>query len=264
MQRSYKIRKTAVILCSAIQSVGLVVNGGGLMSELTLLVVEDEAEIAASLSEALSREGFEIQHAATGRDALEAEMYDLVLLDLGLPDLDGLEVCRRLRSRSAVPIIVLTARAEEIDRVMGLEVGADDYVVKPFSMRELVARIRAVQRRVNRLTVPPEHEPAQHIGPLVLDRRSRRTVFEGTEIELTAKEFDLLAYLAEQPGVVFTRQTLLTELWDPHWYGPTKTVDVHVASIRRKLGNPDWIETIRGVGFRLGCPFDVTEEAEIE
>jgi two-component system, OmpR family, response regulator RegX3 len=176
---------------------------------------------------------------------------DLVLLDLVLPDLDGYEVCRRLRARSDVPIIVITARGDEVDRVVGLELGADDYLVKPFGFRELVARIRAVTRR--RQPRPDDPGPVR-VGPLELDRRTRRVRMAGVDVALTAKEFDLLALLAEDAGAVLTRQEILEAVWDAHWYGPTKTLDVHVASLRRKLGDPTVIETVRGVGFRLCDP----------
>jgi DNA-binding response OmpR family regulator len=176
----------------------------------------------------------------------------VVLLDLGLPDRDGFDVCRELRARSDVPIIVVTARSEEVDRVVGLELGADDYIVKPFGFRELVARIRAVSRR----RVPRVDAPATAVGGLAIDRRTRRVVLTGNELALTPKEFDLLAYLADDPGAVCSRQQLLESVWDPHWYGPTKTLDVHVASLRKKLGDPAWIETVRGVGFRLAVPSD--------
>jgi two-component system, OmpR family, response regulator RegX3 len=172
-----------------------------------------------------------------------------VLLDLGLPDMDGIDICRRLRASSTVPIIVVTARSEEVDRVLGLELGADDYMVKPFGFRELVARIRAVTRRAQPADRPVE-EP-QRLGRLELDRRQRQVRLNGTEMVLTAKEFDLLALLAEDPGAVLTRDQILEQVWDPHWFGPTKTLDVHVASLRKKLGDPAWIETVRGVGFRL-------------
>ena len=179
----------------------------------------------------------------------------MVLLDLGLPDRDGFDVCRELRARSDVPIIVVTARSEEIDRVVGLELGADDYIVKPFGFRELVARIRAVSRR-RPSPLPPAG--STELPGLAIDRRTRRVVVGDTEIALTPKEFDLLAFLAEDAGAVCSRQQVLEEVWDPHWYGPTKTLDVHVASLRKKLGDPSWIETVRGVGFRLRTPSDVT------
>ena len=214
-----------------------------------VLVVEDDDAIAAPLVAGLEREGCTVSRAATGGEALGADGIDVVLLDLGLPDMDGFEVCRRLRARSEVPILVISARGEEIDRVVGLELGADDYLVKPFGFRELMARIRAVTRRTGGA---PDAARPQRIGDLEIDRRTRRVRVGVTEVALTHKEFDLLACLAEQPGTVVTRQELLNEVWDPHWYGPTRTIDVHVASVRKKLGDPRWIETVRGVGFRLG------------
>ena len=214
-----------------------------------MLLVEDDDAIAEPLTAGLGRHGFQVSRARTGAEALAAPPHEVVLLDLGLPDMDGIDVCRRLRAASAVPIIVVTARSEEIDRVLGLELGADDYVVKPFGFRELVARIRAVTRRTRRATGPVEGP--QRVGRLELDRRQRRVLLEGAEVTLTAKEFDLLALLAEDPGAVFARDQILEQVWDPHWFGPTKTLDVHVASLRKKLGDPGWIETVRGVGFRL-------------
>ena len=214
-----------------------------------ILVVEDDDGIAEPLVEGLNREGFDTERVSTGAGALEATQADLVILDLGLPDMDGYTVCQQLRARSSVPILVVTARGAEVDRVVGLELGADDYIVKPFGFRELVARIRAVMRRVG------DGQPAdapQVIGELTVDRRARRVFVAGQEVVLSPKEFDLLSLLAEDPGAVVNRQTILEEVWDPHWYGPTKTVDVHVASLRRKLGNPEWIETVRRVGLRLG------------
>jgi len=214
-----------------------------------LLVVEDDDAIAIPLAAGLEREGFRVTRAATGAAALEAEGVEVVLLDLGLPDMDGFEVCRRLRSRSDVPILVISARGEEVDRVVGLELGADDYLVKPFGFRELVARVRAVTRRTG---AGLDTARPQQIGVLEIDRRTRRVRVAGVEVALTPKEFDLLACLAEEPGTVITRQRLLEEVWDPHWYGPTRTIDVHVASVRKKLGDPRWVETVRGVGFRMG------------
>jgi len=212
-----------------------------------LLVVEDDEAIAVPLVRGLERSGYEVTRVATGREALDVDGVDLVLLDLGLPDLDGYEVCRRLRAASGVPIIVVTARGDEGDRVLGLELGADDYVVKPFGIRELVARVRAVSRRA-------VVEPAgpQRVGALEIDRRTRRVSVAGRELALAPKEYELLAALADDAGAVVSRNQIMEEVWDPHWYGPTKTLDVHVASLRRKLGDPRWIETVRGVGFRLG------------
>jgi len=213
-----------------------------------VLIVEDDDAIAVPLAKGLEREGFSVRRAATGAAALEAGPVDVVLLDLGLPDIDGFEVCRQLRASSDVPIIVITARSDEVDRVVGLELGADDYIVKPFGFRELVARIRAVTRRRQ----PKGDDPTiTTVGTLVVDRRTRRVAIGDTEISLTPKEFDLLSLLAEDPGAVLSRQRILEEVWDPHWYGPTKTLDVHIASLRKKLGDPGWLETVRGVGFRL-------------
>jgi DNA-binding response OmpR family regulator len=235
---------------------------------MRVLIVEDDEAIAVPLAKGLEREGLEVERVETGTDALGSASgagFDVVLLDLGLPDRDGFDVCRELRARSDVPIIVVTARSDEVDRVVGLELGADDYIVKPFGFRELVARIRAVARRhVPRAetetqggSVPDRlFGPTTDVGALVVDRRTRRVLVRGDEVALTPKEFDLLAFLAEDPGAVRSRQELLEEVWDPHWYGPTKTLDVHVASLRKKLGDPTWIETVRGVGFRLCVPAD--------
>jgi two-component system response regulator RegX3 len=214
---------------------------------MRVLVVEDEESIAEPLAEGLRREGFTVSVAATGAEALAAGEADVVLLDLRLPDVDGLDVCRKLRERSDVPIIVVTARGEEADRVVGLELGADDYVVKPFGLRELIARIRAVTRRSGRRagTGPIA------VGPLRVDERARHVQVSGQEIDLTPKEFDLLLALARDPGVVISRRRLLEDVWQTTWYGSTKTIDVHLAALRRKLGDPSLIETVRGVGFRL-------------
>jgi DNA-binding response OmpR family regulator len=212
-----------------------------------ILLVEDEDAIAEPLAAGLRREGFQVDRVATGAEALAAPRPDLVLLDLRLPDLDGADVCRELRARSDVPIIIVTAKGEEIDRVVGLELGADDYVVKPFGFRELLARIRAVLRR----TRPGSTDSRLVAKGLEIDLRSRRVVLRGEELALTPKEFDLLALLASDPGAVFGREHLLREVWHTDWYGSTKTIDVHVASVRKKLGDPRWIETVRGVGIRL-------------
>jgi DNA-binding response OmpR family regulator len=212
-----------------------------------ILIVEDDDAIAKPLAAGLEREGFDVTRVATGEDALEAALPDLVLLDLRLPGMDGTEVCRRLRARSDVPIIVVTAKGEEVDRVVGLELGADDYLVKPFGFRELLARIRAVMRRAR-----PGSDRAQiRVGALEIDVRGRRAIMGDDALNLTTKEFDLLALLASEQGDVVSRQRILREVWDTEWFGPTKTVDVHVASLRKKLGDPGWIETVRGVGLRL-------------
>jgi len=213
-----------------------------------ILLVEDEDSIAEPLAEALGREGYAVDRVATAADALASAEPDLVLLDLRLPDADGLDVCRQLRARSAVPIIVVTARGEETDRVVGLELGADDYVVKPFGSRELIARIRAVMRR---LQAPAGRRASLRVGRLEVDERSRRATIGGRELRLTPKEFELLAALARDPGAVLSRRRLLEEIWETSWYGSSKTIDVHVAALRRKVGDPSLIETVRGVGFRL-------------
>lgn len=224
---------------------------------MDVLIVEDDDSIAEPLARGLEREGLRPRRVATGADALGAAPADVVLLDLGLPDIDGRDVCRRLREVSDVPIIVVSARGEELDRVLLLELGADDYLVKPFGLQELVARIRAVTRRARggtRATATGAEAVPPSVGALVVDRRSHRVTVDGIEVVLTPKEYDLLAFLASDPGRVFTRSEIFDEVWDPHWYGPTKTLDVHVASVRRKLGDPGWIETVRGVGFRLVDP----------
>jgi DNA-binding response OmpR family regulator len=214
-----------------------------------LLVVEDDDAIAVPLEEGLRREGFAVERVVTGEAALRASEADLVLLDLGLPDLEGTEVCRRLRERSSTPIIVLTARGDELDRVLLLELGADDYVVKPFGFRELVARIRAVLRRSAVLLA--DADAVQRVGTLGIDRRARRVTLAGEELRLAPKEFDLLAKLAEDAGAVVRREDIIAEVWDEHWWGSTKTLDVHVNALRRKLGDPRWITAVRGVGYRL-------------
>jgi DNA-binding response OmpR family regulator len=219
-----------------------------------LLVVEDDPSIAVPLRDGLVREGFEVDVAGTGAAALAAAPADLVLLDLGLPDLDGRVVCRELRSRSETPIIVVSARGEEIDRVMLLELGADDYVVKPFGFRELVARIRAVLRRTS-TGAPTTGSTSSTIvaGDLTIDQRARTVEFRSERIALTPREYDLLVYLAADPGAVKTREQLMHDVWDEHWWGSTKTLDVHVASLRHKL-DADLIETVRSVGYRLSVP----------
>jgi DNA-binding response OmpR family regulator len=199
----------------------------------------------------LARENYDVECVHTVKDALRAGATDIVILDLGLPDGHGFEVCRELRKASDVPIIILTARDDETDRVTGLELGADDYLVKPIGIRELVARIRAIVRRTSGVGLATF---VQSIGSLTIDRRTHRVLVGDLEVALTPKEFDLLALLAQDPGAMVPRRTILTEVWDPHFYGTTKTVDVHIASLRKKLGHPEWIETSRGVGFRLAVP----------
>jgi DNA-binding response OmpR family regulator len=225
-----------------------------------ILFVEDEEAISAPFSRALEREGFEPVVSRTAAGALElADRIepDLVLLDLTLPDGDGRDVCRELRRRSDVPILMLTARGTELDRVVGLEMGADDYVVKPFSGAEVISRIRAVLRRARGAAAKPQ---VIVVGELEVDVGGRSVALAGNEMELTRKEFDLLVELAANAGRVVTREDLMSRVWDENWFGSTKTLDVHVGSLRRKLGddpaNARFIETVRGVGFRLLAPED--------
>ncbi|WP_405768903.1 response regulator transcription factor [Streptomyces sp. NBC_00080] len=288
-----------------------------------VLLIEDDRTIAEPLVEGLGNFGLAVRHVGTGGEGLRGPYGDVVLLDLGLPDIDGIDVCRGIRQNSDVPIIILSARGEEADRVLGLELGADDYLAKPFSMRELVARVRAVIRRTHRGLAEREFTGQEPVGgesfapaaatplasptsgtsgafgttgafgtseafaangafeafeafegattataavaataaaptavtaaagPLVVDRRTRQVWVGEEAVALTPKEFELLALLTEDPGAVYSRQQILDRVWDPHYQGPTKTLDVHVATLRRKLGNPAWIQTLRGVGFRL-------------
>ena len=217
---------------------------------MRVLVVEDDATIAEPLRTGLRREGFEVEVVGTGAAALAAAGQDLVLLDLGLPDLDGRVVCRELRGRSDVPIIVVTARSDEIDRVTLLELGADDYVVKPFGFRELVARMRAVLRRTAGDRAQSSAPSRIEVGRLRIDARTREVRFDGRPVSLTPKEHDLLVYLARDPDTVQTREKIMSDVWDENWWGSTKTLDVHIASLRKKLA-PDVIETVRGIGFRF-------------
>jgi two-component system response regulator RegX3 len=217
--------------------------------DVRVLVVEDDGAIASALVSGLEREGFIAIHAPTAADALNALPADLILLDLGLPDRDGIELFHNLRAVSPAPIIMVTARGDEEDRIAGLNLGADDYVVKPFGFRELVARINAVIRRTG--ATDHEQAPVQVIGEIEIDRRMRTIRSHGELVACTPKEYGILEFLARDPGAVITRQELLDGVWGPHWYGTTKMMDVHVASLRRKLGSPDLIETQRGVGFRL-------------
>ncbi|RLE20110.1 MAG: DNA-binding response regulator [Actinobacteria bacterium] len=223
---------------------------------MRLLVVEDDPTISEPLCTGLAREGFTVDHVATGAAALEAEPADLVLLDLGLPDLDGRVVCRELRERSNVPIIVVTARSEEIDRVTLLELGADDYVVKPFGFRELVARVGAVLRRTS-VTAQPVQDGPIDIGQLRIDPRTHQVTLATGPVSLTPKEYDLLIYLAADVGAVRTREEIIQDVWDENWWGSTKTLDVHIASLRKKIG-AEMIQTIRSVGFSLVDPDSAT------
>ena len=227
----------------------------------TVLMVEDELSITEPLTEALEREGFAAEVAATAREALEltaGALPDLVLLDVMLPDGSGYDVCRALRERSSVPIIMLTARGEETDRIVGLELGADDYIVKPFSAREVAARIRAVLRRTDAQGGAAKPAGPLRVGALELDPSRRSASHGGQELDLTRKEFELLELLLREAGSVVSRERLMDEVWDVNWFGSTKTLDVHISSLRRKLGDdsaaPRYIHTVRGVGFRFAAP----------
>ncbi|MGA5703527.1 response regulator transcription factor [Peterkaempfera bronchialis] len=234
---------------------------------MRLLLVEDDDHVATALVAVLSRHGFRVRHARSGSEALDAlvpdgaEPYRVVLLDLGLPDRDGFEVCSRIRDRSGVPVIMVTARADTRSRIHGLNLGADDYVTKPYDMGELLARIHAVARRGAAPTADRAGEPAPadrvaEGGPLAargvaLDREGRRVTVEGREVPLTRKEFDLLALLAQHPGVVYRREQIFSEVWRSGWEGNGRTLEVHIASLRAKLALPALVETVRGVGYRL-------------
>jgi DNA-binding response OmpR family regulator len=219
----------------------------------SVLLVEDEENLASLVRAYLEQEGYRVTTTGSGEEALRilaAEQVRIVLLDLSLPDIDGLEVCRQLRLRSSVPVLMLTARDEEADRVAGLESGADDYIGKPFSPRELVARMKAVLRRAE------QHgdERLLMLGDVVLDRGAREVSVAGQAVELRPKEFDLLAYLMENRGVVVSRDLLLERVWGLDFAGGTRTVDVHVAQLRSKLDRPDLIRTMRGAGYKAVAP----------
>ena len=214
-----------------------------------VLLVEDDHSIGNLVRAYLSRDGYSIVWVRSGEEALVELVRHpvrIVVLDVGLPGMDGFEVCRRIRARSSVPIVMLTARDEEPDRVAGLEVGADDYLTKPFSPRELAARIKAVLRRVQ----PRPAEDVLELGDVVLRRAAREVTAGGNAVELTGKEFDLLACFMENVGIVLSREKLLDRVWGMEYPGGTRTVDVHVAQLRRKLDRPDLISTVRGSGYK--------------
>ncbi|GLW70089.1 DNA-binding response regulator [Kitasatospora phosalacinea] len=218
---------------------------------LRVLLVEGDPRAAAPLLQALARQGYAARSVTTGAAALrDHPTADLVLLDLDLPDLDGLEVCRGIRAVSDTPIITVTARSSELDRVLGLQAGSDDYLVKPYGFRELLARMDAVLRRTH-----PHPSPRSVLthGPLRIDPGARLTTLHGTRIDLTRKEFDLLHLLATHPGTVLPRPQIMARVWSDTWSPRGRTVDTHVSTLRAKLG-PTWIITIRGIGFRLGHP----------
>ncbi|RLL69189.1 response regulator transcription factor [Streptomyces sp. Z26] len=239
---------------------------------MRLLLVEDDERVAGALSAVLERHGFTVVHARDGEEALRqllpgdaAAPFGVVLLDLGLPGQDGFEVCGRIRKLSSVPVIMVTARADVRSRIHGLNLGADDYVVKPYDTGELLARIHAVSRR----TVPSDEAPAEdagtggapaatvlRMGDVAIELPTRQVCVGGLPVSLTRKEFDLLALLAQRPGVVFRREQIISEVWRTSWEGTGRTLEVHVASLRSKLGLPALIETVRGVGYRLVAPAD--------
>jgi two-component system, OmpR family, response regulator RegX3 len=271
---------------------------------MRVLLVEDDELIAESLQQGLGRYGYRVEWVRTGEEALAAAPSEMVLLDLGLPDRDGLDVCRTLRTRGDVPIIMISGRTDETERVVGLEVGADDYVTKPFGIREVIARMRAVARRTRPIGADaawpgpavaagataearaaedtstagvdshgefgagrhdgfrsgrhggssiarPGRRGVERHGGLSIDRRTRRVYVDDRETAVTPKEYDLLAFLAEDAGALFTRERIMQSVWDANWFGPTKTLDAHVGTLRRKLGEVVRIETVRGVGYRL-------------
>jgi DNA-binding response OmpR family regulator len=228
-----------------------------------VLVVEDEPAISEPLAEHLAREGFDPLVAPTiqaATEAYQASQPDFVLLDVMLPDGDGRDLAKEIRRTSDVPIVMLTARGEEVDRIVGLELGADDYMVKPFSARELVARMRAIQRRGSTTSKKAPIE----IGPITLDPAARTCTKNGDPIDLAAKEFDLLHMLMAGAGAVQRREDIMDEVWDPHWFGPTKTLDVHISWLRKKLeddpATPVLITTVRGVGFKFATSNDLADQ----
>ncbi|WP_431982835.1 response regulator transcription factor [Streptomyces qinglanensis] len=241
---------------------------------MRLLLVEDDDRVAAALSAVLARHGFEVTHVRSGAEALqellvggqEGPGFAVVLLDLGLPDQDGFEVCGRIRRTSSTPVIMVTARADVRSRIHGLNLGADDYVVKPYDMGELLARIHAVSRRtaVEEASPPGERTASQgpdeggtlRLGAVTIELPTRQVSVDGAPVPLTRKEFDLLALLAQRPGVVFRREQIISEVWRTSWEGTGRTLEVHVASLRAKLRQPTLIETVRGVGYRMTARAD--------
>jgi DNA-binding response OmpR family regulator len=232
---------------------------------MRLLLVEDDDHVAAALSLVLAKHGLTVVHARSGEEALrallpdDAEPFAVVLLDLGLPDQDGFEVCGRIRKICAVPVIMVTARADVRSRIHGLNLGADDYVVKPYDTGELLARIHAVSRRGSAAggeQPPEEGAPAEplRLGAVTVELPTRQVSVDGSAVPLTRKEFDLLALLAQRPGVVFRREQIISEVWRTSWEGTGRTLEVHIASLRAKLRMPALIETVRGVGYRLVTP----------
>ncbi|GHD88664.1 response regulator transcription factor [Streptomyces naganishii] len=228
---------------------------------MRLLLVEDDNHVAAALSAVLARHGFDVTHARSGEEALQAlvpesDGFGVVLLDLGLPDQDGYEVCGKIRKRTSTPVIMVTARSDVRSRIHGLNLGADDYVVKPYDTGELLARIHAVSRRTVHEDAAggQDGDGALRLGSVHIELPTRQVSVDGCVVQLTRKEFDLLALLAQRPGVVFRREQIISEVWRTSWEGTGRTLEVHVASLRSKLRMPALIETVRGVGYRLVAP----------
>lgn len=228
------------------------------MKNTSLLIVDDEAKIRELVGAYLQREGFIADEAGDGREALEklkGREYDAVILDVMMPGMDGLEVCREIRKSSDVPVILLTARGEEIDRILGLELGADDYVVKPFSPRELVARVKAILRRVKKVDPAEKDDLVFDGGGLIISESSRRVAVCGQPVNLTPKEYDLLFSLARHPGRVFTREQLLKQVWGYDFYGEARTVDTHITRLREKIAriseDKQYITTVWGMGYKF-------------
>ncbi|MEV4920839.1 response regulator transcription factor [Streptomyces tirandamycinicus] len=231
---------------------------------MRLLLVEDDDHVAAALSAVLARHGFQVTHARNGEEALQAVLpaaaegrapFGVVLLDLGLPDQDGYQVCGKIRKLTSTPVIMVTARGDVRSRIHGLNLGADDYVVKPYDTGELLARIHAVSRRTaSGEETAPASGSALRLGAVTIELPTRRVSVDGADVQLTRKEFDLLALLAQRPGVVFRREQIISEVWRTSWEGTGRTLEVHVASLRSKLRMPALIETVRGVGYRLVAP----------
>ncbi len=220
---------------------------------MKILVIEDDERVAAILCAFLQRSGFESAHVTDGAaalDALGAEI-DVVLLDLGLPDIDGIDLCRRLRARTGVPILIATARTAVQDRIQGLRAGADDFLVKPYDVRELLARIEAVTRRTRMAPLDGDHGTPIEVCGVRVDLASRQVSTVRGPVELTPKEFEIVAVLARYPGVVVPRERLIFEVWNTEWLAFRRSLEVHVGSIRRKVGQPEFIKTVRGVGYQL-------------
>jgi two-component system response regulator RegX3 len=222
---------------------------------MRVLVIEDDDAVADGIVDGLTDRSIVVTRVADGASGLAAiasDPPDLVVLDLGLPDMDGTEVCRQIRATSTLPVIIVSARDDEVDRVVALEIGADDYIVKPFGMRELVARINAVSRRTADSAADKQSDSEAANSRLVIDSRARRILLDGEPVHMTPREFDVLEYLARDRGAVYRRSDILRDVWDTNWFGTAKTLDAHIAAVRKKLGDPGWIESVRGIGFRLG------------